>query len=118
MDSGSKRYALGDLGKLYEFQGGEVPEGTTALVEEKNESLTQAGMDFCKKRRRPASIETLQVMFAQQTSSAVTDAVVASVKNQDTRSQRDENTKSMSERLRHDWEAQDKAYKAAEGGRK
>jgi len=118
MDSESKRYALGDLGKLYEFQGGEVPEGTTALVEEKDESLTQAGMDYCKKRRRPASIETLQVMFAQQSSSAVNDAAVASIKNHEIRFQRDENTKSMSERLRHDWEAQDKAYKAAEGARK
>jgi hypothetical protein len=118
MDSGSKRYAVGDFGKLYEFQGGQVPEGTTALVEEKDESLTQAGKDYCEKRRRPAGIETLQVMFAQQSSSAVNDAAVASVKNQDIRSQRDEKTKSMSERLRHDWEAQDKAYKAAEGARK
>ncbi|UCE64623.1 MAG: hypothetical protein JSU59_05680 [Nitrospirota bacterium] len=118
MASGSKRYALGDLGKLYEFQGGEVPEGTTALVEEKSESLTQAGKEYCEKRRRPVNIETLQVLFAQQSSSAVTDAAVASVKNQDARPQRDERTKSMSERLRHDWAAQDKAYKAAEAGRK
>jgi hypothetical protein len=118
MDSGSKRYALGDFGKLYEFQGGEVPDGTTALVEEQGERLTQAGKEYCQKRRRPASIDTLQVMFAQQSSSALADAVVASNKNQDTRPQRDERTKSMSERLRHDWEAQDKAFKAAEGARK
>jgi len=118
MDSGSKRYALGDFGKLHEFQGGEVPEGTTALVEEHDESLTQAGMEYCQKRSRPASIETLRVMFAQQSSSAVADAVVASSKNSDARPQRDERTKSMSERLRHDWESQDKAYKAAETGRK
>jgi len=118
MDSGSKRYALGEFGKLYEFQGGKAPEGTTALVEEKGESLTQAGMEYCQKRRRSAGIETLQVIFAQQTSSAVNNAVVASIKNHEARSQRDENTKSMSERLRHDWEAQDKAYKAAEGARK
>jgi hypothetical protein len=118
MNSGSKRYALGEFGKLYEFEGSAVPEGTTALVEEKDESLSQAGKEYCQKRRRPASIETLRVMFAQQSSSAVADAAIASVKNQEARPQRDERTKTMSERLRHDWEAQDKAYKAAEGARK
>ena len=70
-----------------------MPEGTTALVEEKDESLTQAGKEYCETRRRPAHIETLQVLFAQQSSSAVTDAAVASVKNQDARPLRDERTK-------------------------
>ena len=65
MDSGGKRYALGELGKLVEFQGGEVPEGTTALVEEHGGGLTQAGKDYCQKRRRPVHMETLRVMFAQ-----------------------------------------------------
>ena len=118
MGSGGKRYALGELGKLVEFQGGEVPEGTTALVEENGEGLTQAGKDYCQKRRRPVHLETLRVMFAQQSSSAITDAAVASVKNQDARPQRDEKTKAMSERLRHDWEAQDKAYKATQVAKK
>ena len=118
MASGRKRYALADFGKLIEFEGGASPEGTKALVEEKDDSLTEAGKEYCQVRRRPASLETLRVMFAQQTSSAVTEAAVASVKNQDARPLRDERTKSMSERLRHDWEAQDKAYKAAEGARK
>ncbi len=118
MASGSMRYALGDFGKLIEFQGKAVPEGATALVEEKDDSLTEAGKEYCQKRRRPASLETLRVMFAQQTSSAVTEAAVASAKNQDARPERDERTKSMSERLRHDWEAQDKAYKSAEAARK
>lgn len=118
MKSGSKRYALGEFGKLYEFEGGAVPEGTTALVEGKDESLTQAGKEYCQKRRRPASIETLRVIFAQQSSSAVGDAAIASLKNQEARPQRDERTKTMSERLKHDWEAQDKAYKAAEAARK
>ena len=118
MDSESKRYALGDLGKLYEFQGSEVPEGTTALVEEHGEDLTQAGKEYCQKRRRPANMETLRVMFVQQSSSAMTDAAVASVKNHEARPLRDEKTKAMSERLRYDWEAQDKAYKAAEAAKK
>lgn len=117
MASGSKRYALGDFGKLYEFQGSEVPEGTTALVE-KDESLTEAGKEYCQKRGKSVGLETLRVIFAQQTSSAVTEAAVASVKNQDARPIRDERTKDMSERLRHDWEAQDKAYKSAESARK
>ena len=118
MSSGNKRYALGDLGKLYEFEGAEVPEGTTALVEEKGEMLTDAGKEYCTKRRRPANIITLQVLYAQQSSPAVTEAAVASVKNQDARPEREERTKNMSERLRHDWEAQDKAYKASESARK
>ena len=117
MASGGKRYSLGDFGKMHEFEGEKVPEGTTALVEQDG-NLTQTGKEYCEKRRRPASIETLKVMFAQQSSSAVVEAVVASIKNQDSRPQRDEKTKSMSERLRHDWEAQDKAYKTAEAARK
>lgn len=118
MSSSSKRYALGDFGKLCEFQGANAPKGTLPLVEEQGEGLTQAGKEYCEKRRRPANIETLRVLFAQQSSSAIADAAVASIKNQEFRPQRDEKTKAMSERLRHDWEAQDKAYKSAEAARK
>lgn len=118
MGSGNQRYALGDYGKLIEFQGSSVPDGATPLVEEQDGNLTKEGIEYCEKRRRPAILDTLQVMFAQQTSSAVKEAAVASVKNQDARPQRDERTKSMSERLRHDWEAQDKAYKASVAAKK
>lgn len=118
MESARKRYALGDFGKLHEFQGAEVPAGTTALVEEHDDSLTAAGKDYCQKRLRPASLETLRVMFVQQSSSAMADAAMASVRNQETRQERNEKTKGFSERLRHDWEAQDKAFKAAEAAKK
>ena len=118
MESARKRYAVGNHGKLHEFQGGDVPEGATALVEEHDDSLTPAGLDYCKKRGKDAHVETIRVLFAQQSSSAVTDAAVASVKNHDVRQARDEKTKAMSERLRHDWEAQDKAYKANEATKK
>ena len=118
MENGRKRYAVGKLGKLYEFQGGAVPEEATALVEENDDSLTTAGQEYCKKRGKPAHIESIRVLFAQQSSSAVTDAAAASVINQDKREARDEKTKAMSERLRHDWEAQDKAFKESTAAKK
>ena len=48
MDSERKRYAVGDFGKLYQFQGGDVPAGATPLVEEHDDSLTDAGKSYCE----------------------------------------------------------------------
>ena len=118
MDSERKRYAVGDFGKLYQFQGGDIPDGATPLVEEHDDSLTAAGKSYCEKRAKPVSIESIRVLFAQQSSSAVTEAATASVRNQEALQERSEKTKAMSERLRHDWEAQDKAYKASAAAKK
>lgn len=118
MDSGNPGYAVGDFGKLYELRGGEVPSGTTVLVEEHDQSLTHAGKEFCQNRALQAHIESIRVAYAQQSSSAITDAAEASIKNQETRAKREEQTKAMSERLKLDWAAQDKAYQANETAKK
>ena len=118
MNSGCPGYAIGDFGKLVELRNGEVPSGITVLVEEHDQSLTPAGEKFCKNRALQPDIESIRVAYAQQSSSAMAHAADASVKNQDRRANRDEQTKAMSEKLRLDWEAQDKAYRANETAKK
>ena len=118
MGSENKRYAIGEFGKLIQFTGGKIPEGTNSLVEEDGETLTEAGKQYCKARARPLHVESIRVIFAHQSGAAMVQAVEASAKNQDLREERDMQTKAMSERLKNDWAAQDKAYKASEAARK
>lgn len=113
MGSQRVRYAEGDLGKLFAFTGGNVPAGTTALTEEHDASLTEAGKQFCEHRKLNPHPESIRVIFEQQSSYAVVGALEASIKNQETRLDRDAKAKGVSERLRLDWAAQDKAYQDA-----
>ena len=113
MGSERVRYALGDLGKLFAFTGGNVPPGTTPLTEEHDEGLTDAGKKYCLNQKLNPHPETIRVLFSQQSSYAVAAAVQASIKNQETRMERDAKAKAISERLRLDWAAQDKSYQEA-----
>ncbi len=107
------RYAEGEIGKLFAFSDGEVPPGATPLTEEHDDSLTEAGKKFCHDRRLNPHPETIRTLYSQQSSYAVDDAIKASIKNQETRMERDARAKEISERLRLDWIAQDKAYQEA-----
>ena len=113
MGSQRIRYAEGELGKLFAFSGGDVPAGTTALTEEHDESLTEAGKEYCHHHRLNPHSESIRVQYGQQSSYAVGDAIQASIKTQETRLDRDAKAKAVSERLRLDWAAQDKAYQEA-----
>ena len=114
MGSERVRYAVGERGKLYAFTGSDVPDGATALVEEHDDSLTEAGKEYCKRRGFNPHLESIRVLCGRQNSDAVTDAAIASVRNQEIRLDRDARTKEMSERLRLDWAEQDKAYQEAQ----
>lgn len=118
MESKKFRYAVGDLGKLFAFAGGEIPAGATPLIEENDDSLTEAGKAYCKLRGLAIHPESIRVKFAQQSSDAVGEAATASVKNQEVRLDRDAKTKDMSERLRLDWAEQDKAYQEGQKQKK
>jgi len=48
MGSERVRYALGDLGKLFAFTGGNEPAGTTPLTEENDASLTLPGKNIAR----------------------------------------------------------------------
>jgi len=113
MGSERVRYALGDLGKLFAFTGGNEPAGTTPLTEENDASLTAAGKKYCEDHKLNQHPETIRVLFGQQSSYAVGNAVEASIKNQESRMDRDAKSKAISERLRLDWQAQDKSYQEA-----
>ena len=108
-----KQYAEGESGELYGYTGKTPPSGTKALVEEDGTTLTADGLKYCQKRGYPSPmVETLRVLHDQYHSSAVGQAIVASALNADLMIKKQDNTKKMSERLRLDWEAQDKAFKA------
>jgi len=107
------RYAEGELGKLFAFTGGDVPPGTTALTEEHDASLTEAGKEYCTHHRLNPHPESIRVQYGQQSSYAVGEAIQASIRTQETRLDRDAKAKAVSERLRLDWAAQDKAYQDA-----
>lgn len=112
------RYAEGEIGKLYGFTGGDVPPGTTPLTEEHDGSLTEAGKKYCDHRKLNPHPETIRILFGEQSSYVISDAVKASIKNQETRVERHNQAKEISERLRLDWMAQDKAYQDAVKERK
>lgn len=107
------RYAEGEMGKLFSFTGTDVPPGTTPLTDETGEALTEAGTKYCQIRRLNPHRESIRVQHGQQTSYAVVAAVKASVLNQEVRLDLDAQKKAVSERLRLDWLAQDKAYQVA-----
>ncbi|MDH3770939.1 MAG: hypothetical protein OET79_08135 [Nitrospirota bacterium] len=114
-----KQYAEGKSGELYGYTGKTPPAGTTALVEEDGKTLTPAGLKFCQKRGYPSPmVETLRVIYDQYHSPAVGHAIEASALNSDLMLEKQNNTKKMSERLRLDWEAQDKAFKASVAAKK
>ncbi len=108
-----KQYAEGKSGELYGYTGKTPPDGTIALVEEDGTTLTAAGLKFCQQRGYPSPmVATLRVIHDQYQSPAVGQAIIASALNADLMLEKQNNTKKMSERLRLDWEQQDKAFKA------
>ncbi len=108
-----KQYAAGKSGELYGYTGKNAPEGTTALVEEDGKTLTADGLKYCERRGYSAPmIDTLRVLHDQYHAPAVGAAIEASALNSDLMLEKQNNTKKMSERLRLDWEQQDKAFKA------
>jgi hypothetical protein len=107
-----KQFAEGPFGELHGYTGKTPPEGTKALVEEDGKTLTPAGQEFCQKRGiNPPNVEALRVLHDQYHSAALSQAIAAQVRNQELIREKQEQTKKISERLRLDWEAQDKAYK-------
>ncbi len=113
MAQSHKQYAEGPSGELHGFSGKTPPDGTTALVEEDGKTLTEAGNTFCKKRGYPhPTVEALRVIYDQYHSPAIEHAIQAQIKNGENIRALQEKTKEYSERLRLDWEAQDKAHKA------
>lgn len=108
-----KQYAEGKSGELYGYSG-KAPEGTKPLVEEDGKTLTQDGIKFCKQRGYPAPmVATLRVIYDQYHAPAIGQAIEASALNSDLMLEKQNKTKKMSERLRLDWEQQDKAFKAS-----
>ena len=81
MGSEKVRYAVGDVGKLFAFTGGDVPDGATPLIEEHDDRLTEAGKTYCTLRGHTPHPELIRVKFAQQTSEAVSEAATATVRN-------------------------------------
>lgn len=113
MAKAHKQYAEGASGELHGYEGKEAPAGTVALVEEDGKTLTKAGQEFCRKRGYPTpTVEALRVIYDQYHSPAIEQAMEAHLKNEENIRALQEKTKQYSERLRLDWEAQDKAFKA------
>ena len=107
-----KQFAEGQFGELHGYTGKNPPASTVALVEEDGKTLTAAGLKFCQQRGFPSpNVEALRVIHDQYHSPALGHAVSASIRNQEIITEKMENTKKISERLRLDWESQDKAYK-------
>ena len=114
-----KQYAEGECGELYGYTGNEAPPGTKALVEEDGKTLTPEGIKFCEKRGYPSPmVETIRVIYDQYHSPAVGNAIEAQIRNGDLIVKRQNKTKEISERLRLDWESQDKAFKANAAAKK
>lgn len=108
-----KQYAEGKSGELHGYTGKHAPEGTTALVEEDGTTLTADGLKYCQRRGYPSPmVATLRVLHDQYQAPAVGYAIEAAALNADMMLEKQNNTKAMSERLRLDWEQQDKAFKA------
>ena len=119
MGSEVVRYAIGEFGALSKFTGKDVPAGQTALVEEDGKTLTEKGLTFCKNRGiQSPNVEVIRVLCDQYAVPAMVQAVEAINRNAELINERYEQTKISSEKLRLDWEAQDKAYQAAEAAKK
>ena len=114
-----KQYAEGKSGELHGYTGKTPPAGTKALVEEDGTTLTAEGLKYCQRRGYPSPmVETLRTLHDQYHSPAVGHAIEASALNADLMIEKQNNTKKMSERLRLDWEQQDKAFKASVAAKK
>ncbi len=119
MSSEAPRYAIGEFGTIYKFTGSDAPAGTNPLVEADGTTLTEAGIGYCKARGIASpNAEVIRVLCDQYHSPVLTEAAVAHDRTLDTMTERMDKTKTMSERLRLDWEAQDKAYKANASAKK
>jgi len=108
-----KQYAEGKSGELYGYTGA-APEGTTPLVKDDGKTLTPEGLKFCQQRGYPSPmVETLRVIYDQYHAPTIGEAIKAAALNSDMMIEKQNQTKKMSERLRLDWEQQDKAFKAS-----
>ena len=114
MASTHTHYAEGQSGELHGYSGTNPPEGTKPLVEADGKTLTPDGLKFCQQRGYPSPmVETLRVIHDQYHAPAVGEAIEAAALNSDLMIEKQNKTKKMSERLRLDWEKQDKAFKAS-----
>ena len=119
MGSETPRYAIGDFGTMHKFTGNDAPAGTKPLVEADGTTLTEAGIGYCKARGIASpNAEVIRVLCDKYHSSVLTEAAEAHDRTLDLMNERLDKTKAMSERLRLDWEAQDKAYKASQSAKK
>lgn len=113
------RYAIGDFGQLHKFTGKEAPAGTIALVEEDGITLTAKGKTYAARHSDILpNVEIIRVQFDQYSSSHVGFAMEAHDKTLDKIPELQELTKIVSEKLRLDWMAQDKAYLDGEKAKK
>jgi hypothetical protein len=114
-----KQFAEGEFGELHGYTGNNAPAGTEALVEEDGTTLTPAGRKFCQKRGLPTpTVEAVRVLYDHYHSPAMGQAIEAQALTADLIREKQEQTKKISERLRLDWEAQDKAYKEQASAKK
>ncbi len=119
MSSETPRYAIGEFGIMHKFTGNTAPDGTKPLVEADGTTLTEAGISYCKARGIASpNAEVIRVLCDQYHSSVLTEAAIAHDRTLDLMNEKMDKTKTMSERLRLDWEAQDKAYKASQAAKK
>jgi hypothetical protein len=113
------RYAIGDFGQLHKFTGKEVPAGTIALVEEDGKTLTAKGKTYAARHSEILpNVEIIRVQFDQYSSNHIGFAMEAHDKTLTKIPAMLETTKVISEKLRHDWIAQDKAYQDTEKAKK
>jgi hypothetical protein len=113
------RYAIGDFGQLHKFTGKDAPAGTVALVEEDGKSLTAKGKAYAARHSEILpNVEIIRVQFDQYSSNNIGFAMEAHDKTLTKIPEMQELTKVISEKLRHDWMAQDKAYQDTEKAKK
>ena len=113
------RYAIGEHGKLHKFTGKDAPAGTVPLVEEDGKSLTAKGKAYTGRYSDILpNVEIIRVQFDQYSSNHIGFAMEAHDKTLTKSPEMLETTKVISEKLRHDWMAQDKAYQDTEKAKK
>jgi hypothetical protein len=119
MGTETTRYAIGDFGQLHKFTGKDAPAGTVALVEEDGKSLTAKGKAYAARHSEILpNVEIIRVQFDQYSSNHIGFAMEAHDKTLTKIPAMLETTKVISEKLRHDWMAQDKAYQDTEKAKK
>lgn len=119
MGTETVRYAIGDFGQLHKFTGKDAPAGTVALVEEDGKSLTAKGKAYAARHSETLpNVEVIRVQFDQYSSNAIGFAIEAHEKTLAKIPEMQELTKVISEKLKLDWMAQDKAYQDAEKAKK